>query len=41
MYWVFDGLVLGLGLWGLYIVEGIRGELDEGIVSVTQQIPGE
>jgi len=30
MYWVFDLLVLGFGLWGFYLVEDIRGELDEG-----------
>jgi len=29
MYWIFDALVLGLGLWGLYLVEDLRGELDE------------
>jgi uncharacterized membrane protein (DUF485 family) len=30
MYWIFDWVVLGLGLWGFYVVEDIRGELDEG-----------
>ncbi len=30
-YWLVDALVLGLGLWGLYRVEDIRGELDESL----------
>lgn len=29
MYWIINGVVLGLGLWGFYLVEDIRGELDE------------
>jgi len=31
MYWIIDALVLGFALWGLYIVEDIRGELDEAL----------
>jgi hypothetical protein len=40
-YWLIDGLVLGFGLWGLYIVEDIRGELDETLVPATAPIAGE
>jgi hypothetical protein len=40
-YWLIDGLVLGFGLWGLYIVEDIRGELDEELVPATAPIAGE
>ncbi|MHA3019345.1 hypothetical protein ACXPWS_03640 [Mycobacterium sp. BMJ-28] len=29
MYWIIDALVLGLTLAAFYIVEGIRGELDD------------
>ena len=29
MYWVIDALVLGLTLTAFYIVEDIRGELDD------------
>lgn len=35
-YWLIDGLVLGLGLWGLYLVEDIRGDLDE---TLEQPVP--
>jgi hypothetical protein len=38
---LIDGLVLGFGLWGLYIVEDIRGELDETLVPATAPIAGE
>ena len=45
MYWIVDGVVLGLGLWGLYVVEDIRGELDESRVPAEslsiQTLPGE
>jgi hypothetical protein len=33
-YWILDAVLLGLGLWGLYAVENIRGELDEEVVTV-------
>ena len=29
MYWVIDALVLGLTLTAFYVVENIRGELDD------------
>lgn len=29
MYWIINALVLGLTLTAFYIVEGIRGELDD------------
>jgi TRAP-type C4-dicarboxylate transport system permease small subunit len=38
MYWIFDALLLGLCLWALYLVEDIRGELDELTLPVA---PGE
>ena len=41
MYWLIDGLVLGLTLWGLYIVEDIRGELDEDLLPATAPLTGE
>lgn len=28
-YWILDALLVGFGLLGLYVVEDIRGELDE------------
>ncbi|NHP16228.1 hypothetical protein G8767_21955 [Rhodococcus sp. IC4_135] len=34
-YWLFDGLLVGLSLWALYLVEGIRGELDEAFAVVS------
>lgn len=30
-YWLLDALILGLALWALYVVEDIRGELDEDL----------
>ncbi|MDV6263736.1 hypothetical protein [Rhodococcoides yunnanense] len=41
MYWLIDGVVLGLTLWGLYIVEDIRGELDEDLLPATAPLTGE
>ncbi|AYJ52121.1 hypothetical protein [Rhodococcus sp. P1Y] len=41
MYWLINGLVLGLTLWGLYIVEDIRGELDEDLLPATAPLTGE
>jgi hypothetical protein len=38
MYWIIDGLVLGFGLWALYVVEDIRGELDEILVPAAQPV---
>jgi hypothetical protein len=32
-YWLFDYILLLLGLWGLYVVEDIRGELEESVTS--------
>jgi TRAP-type C4-dicarboxylate transport system permease small subunit len=29
MYWLINALIVGLALWALYVVEDIRGELDE------------
>jgi hypothetical protein len=30
-YWILDAILLGVSLWVLYIVEGVRGELiDDG-----------
>jgi hypothetical protein len=26
-YWIFDAVLLGVSLWVLYTIEGIRGEL--------------
>jgi hypothetical protein len=40
MYWLIDGVVLGLTLWGLYIVEDIRGELDEDLLPATAPLTG-
>jgi len=41
MYWIFDWAVLGLGLWGFYVVEDIRGELDEGHPTAPPPLTGE
>ncbi|AJW38137.1 hypothetical protein NY08_104 [Rhodococcus sp. B7740] len=41
MYWLINGVVLGLTLWGLYIVEDIRGELDEDLLPATAPLTGE
>ena len=41
MYWLINGLVLGFTLWGLYIVEDIRGELDEDLLPETHPLTGE
>ncbi|WP_338890640.1 hypothetical protein [Rhodococcus sovatensis] len=41
MYWLINGVVLGLTLWGLYIVEDIRGELDEDLLPATTPLTGE
>jgi TRAP-type C4-dicarboxylate transport system permease small subunit len=41
MYWVLDWAVLGLGLWGFYHVENIRGELDEGHPATPPHLTGE
>jgi len=41
MYWVLDWAVLGLGLWGFYHVENIRGELDEGHPATPPYLTGE
>ncbi|SNS95036.1 hypothetical protein [Rhodococcoides kyotonense] len=41
MYWLINGLVLGFTLWGLYIVEDIRGELDEDLLPATAPLSGE
>ncbi len=30
-YWLLDFAIVLLGLWGLYVVEDIRGELDEAM----------
>ncbi|WFR72856.1 hypothetical protein P9209_02835 [Prescottella defluvii] len=30
-YWLLDAVILGLALWALYVVEDIRGELDEDL----------
>lgn len=29
MYWISNALLVGLGVWALYIVEGMNGELPE------------
>ena len=41
MYWLIDALVLGLGLWGLYVVEDIRGEMDEDFLPKPAPLTGE
>ncbi|HTF55468.1 MAG TPA: hypothetical protein VK735_49160 [Pseudonocardia sp.] len=41
MYWIFDWVVLGLGLWGFYVVEDIRGELDESHPTTPPPLTGE
>lgn len=41
IYWLINGVVLGLTLWGLYIVEDIRGELDEDLLPATAPLIGE
>lgn len=33
LYWILDFGILGFGLWALYVVEDIRGELDEALPS--------
>ena len=33
LYWILDFGILGFGLWALYAVEDIRGELDEALPS--------
>jgi hypothetical protein len=40
-YWIIDALVLGLTLTAFYVVEGIRGELDEDADDVrTENVGG-
>lgn len=41
LYWIANGLVLGFGLWGLYIVEDIRGELDESVAPAESSVKGQ
>lgn len=36
-YWLIDAAVLGLALWAKYLIEDIRGELDEEIVPLTSR----
>ncbi|QBJ96639.1 hypothetical protein ERC79_12170 [Rhodococcus sp. ABRD24] len=41
MYWLLDAVILGLALWALYIVEDIRGELDEDLPAASISAGGE
>ena len=36
LYWILDVLILGLGIWAFYVVEDIRGELDEALPSADE-----
>jgi hypothetical protein len=38
-YWIIDAALLGLGLWGYYALEHIRGELDDDVVETIADGP--
>lgn len=38
LYWILDVLILGFGIWAFYLIEDLRGELDEALPSADETI---